>query len=179
LARRTKFTGVLGSWVSNLLGFDKNAPKWSTLFGSTVDFYNHEDIQQLVKNGYVTNPHVYSVINNIITSGLQIPWFVYVVKDRAAYKKYISHKNLGNFEEMLKIEHKAVDIFDGNNPMTRLLAKPNSQQTWEEMIATIMGMRLLTGNVYAYGIKSRLATVPGLLELIPLPSQYVKVVSDG
>ena len=179
MARRTNLTGILGNWVSNLLGFDKSAPEWTTLFGNTVDFYNHDDIQKLVKHGYVTNPHVYAVINNIITSGLQIPWFVYVIKDKAAYKKYISHKNLGNFEEMLKIEHKAVDIFDGENPMTRLLKKPNSQQTWEEMIATMMGLRLLTGNIYGYGIKSSLRTSPGLLELIPLPSQYMKVIPDG
>lgn len=162
------------------MGFDKNAPKWSSVIGDSLEQYNHEDIKELVRKGYVTNPHVYAVINNIITSALQIPWFVYQVKDRQAYKKYISNKNLGNYEEMLRIEHKAVDIFDGENAMTKLLKQPNKQQTWEEVISTLLGMRLLTGNSYAYGIASKLNTVKGFLEFIPLPSQYMKVIpTDG
>lgn len=146
------------------------------MLGGSVDLYDHTKVQDLIENGFVTNPHVYSVINNILTSGLQIPWGVYRVKDKQAFKRYISHKNLGNFDEMLKIEHKAVDVFEGENGMTRLLSKPNSQQTWEEFIATLMGMRLLTGNIYAYGIVSDLRIRKGILEFIPLPSQYMKVI---
>jgi HK97 family phage portal protein len=168
--------GFFSQLVSNILGTNRSEPVFNRWFGGAVDYYDANNIQLLVHEGYVTNPHVFSVVNNLTTSALQIPWFVYQVKDQSVFKRYIAHKNLGNWEEMLKIEHKAVDLFQGENDWTRLIKKPNSQQTWEEFIQILLAMRYLTGNSYFHPIFINLRVQQSVDELIPLPSQYMKVI---
>lgn len=176
MARIGSLRGSITQLFSNILGTNRNEPTYNAWLGGTIDFYDHHDTQLLVKEGFGTNPHVFAVVNNLITSGLQIPWFVYEVKDEKAFKKYMAHKNLGNWDEALKLEHKAVDLFDGQNDFTRLVKQPNSQQTFEEFIQTLFGLRLLTGNSYFHSLKVDLNIVKRVEELIPLPSQYVKVI---
>ena len=182
MAQRRTLRGMIPGlgWLFNILGSDKSAPEGTMggWFGGGYNAYDPLDVQKLVEHGFVTNPHVFAVVNNLITSGLQIPWFAYEVKDKTEFKRYMAHKNLGNWDEALKIEHKAVDLFRGNNNITKLLEKPNEQQTFEEFIQILFGMRLLTGNSYFNSVKVNLNVSKDITELIPLPSQYMKVLPN-
>lgn len=148
------------------------------IIGGDLQDLDLADTQKLVRKGYVTNPHVYSVLNNLLTSALQIPWQVYQVRDKNVFKTYQSLKSSGQLEKALEIEHKAVDIFDGENELTKLIANPNKYQTFEEVVNTLLAMRYLTGDSIMYGVGTGLESRPGLLEIIPLPSQYVKVMTS-
>ncbi len=170
-----------GSWISNILGRNKNTDRdgFYITLGGGVDQYNHDDIAQLIIHGYVTNPHVYSVVNNMSTALLQIPWYVYDIKDQKAFRRYMAHKMAGNIEEAMYHEHKAVDVFSGTNAATRLLEKPNEKQTWEQHISALFSTYCLTGNAYFYGLDPKLKSSPGLSEVIGLPSQNTFVIPDG
>lgn len=140
--------------------------------------YDHAKIKELVRHGFVTNPHVYSVVNNAMTSSLQVPWYVYQEKNSVQAKRFKAMKQGLNFEAVFDIEHKAVDIFTGKNAVTKLLERPNAKQTWEELFTTCMGMYMLTGNVYLYFVTHK-AFPDRVLEIIPLPSQMMKVLVEG
>jgi len=185
LAKRIRLDATFPFFHFNVLGSDSGAPTnfissaldgtYGTIFGGDVTELSNQLTEQLVRQGYVTNPHVYSVVNNLLTSALQIPWQVYEIKDPKVFKRYKSFKESGQLDKALEIEFKAVDIFQGENQLTKLLEKPNEFQTFEELINTLLGMRYLTGNSYMYGVGTGLKSMPLITELIPLPSQYMKV----
>lgn len=147
------------------------------IIGGDLQELDLADTQKLVKKGYVTNPHVYSVLNNLLTSALQIPWQVYQVRDAKIFKTYQSFKSSGQLDKALEIQHKAVDIYTGQNALTKLIEKPNPYQTFDEVVNTLLAMRYLTGDSFLYGVGSGLETRPELLQVIPLPSQYIKVLT--
>lgn len=178
MAKRTTLSGIWQSFRYNVLGWDKAAPESFTynMFGNGVTEYDITKTQELVEKGYLTNPHVFAVINELITSGMQVPWLVYEVKDQKAFKRYINFKQAGDMDAAYEYEHKAVDIFQGKNELTKLIESPNQHQTFDEFHATNFGNKLLTGESFVYGVGTGLKTMPGLLEMIPLPSQNIHLM---
>ena len=132
--------------------------------------------EKLINAGYITNPHVFSVINKILMEIINIPWGVYNVEDRGKLKRLKALKNGGDFDSVLAIDKATYTLSEGDSDLDKLLKKPNSKQTWEQMIQSMTGMYILTGDAIGYGVKSNLRVRSGLLELIPLPSQFVEVI---
>lgn len=132
-------------------------------------------VDKLIAEGYITNPHVYSVINKILKPGLSVPWYVYEEKDERAAAKYLSYKSNRNHELTLAWQDKAVDIYTQDTPAKKILKKPNSFQTFNQFIESIIGSLCLTGDAFIY----RVDTIFGLSEVMALPPQFMKINTDG
>lgn len=138
-----------------------------------------KDLKAQVRAGYIGNPHVYSVVNKMLMESANIPWYQYKIKNPIEFKRYKQLKANGEWEQALAIEKRAVEIYETNNDLQKLLVKPNKSQTFEQFIQSLLGSYILTGDAMGYGVPSSLKTRPGLLELIPLPPQYVSIVPTG
>lgn len=186
MARRTRIFGNLfQEGPFNLLGSDRDALQFTDAFGKMVGMgvtnYNHRKVRELIDAGFVENPHVYAVINNAQISSQQIPWYVYTVKDQVEFKRFKAFKDNRDWDQALAIAHKAVDLYKGPpTDLTRLLERPNGKQTFAQFFSTCLGMDMLTGNQYIYGVISPLESHNGrILELIPTPSQFMKINAHG
>lgn len=138
-------------------------------------------LNQLVYEGYVTNPYVYTVVSHILRVGYSIPWNVYQVKDEGALKEYVAAKSIRSdvgLERLTTLQVKAVDVLsDKTHWANKLLWSPNDKMIWNDLVAAWMGSRLLTGNCYLYEPTSELRSIPR--QLIPLPGQLMSMECDG
>ena len=175
------------SWASQILDWampvtiqrDADGIGYFQSLGYNINQYNSTQVNRLIEEGYVTNPHLFAVLNHILTPSLSIPWYTYIIKDKKEYRRYINAKSHGYLELADRLSHKAVDIYDKKTSLSRILDKPNEKQTFEQVHQSNLGMLLLTGNAYMYGVPSKMRSVSGLLEILPLPSQFMEIVPNG
>ena len=132
-----------------------------------------------IKQGYLFNPIVYSIVSFIAQKASGIPWYVYKVKDEKAARLYKSAGGRVDIPTRL-VRTKALEEIP-DHPMQHLFDSPNNLQGWSEFIEQVIGFKLITGNSYVH----TLAPDNGINKGIPrefwcLPSQIMKVVAgDG
>ncbi len=158
--RRTKDTDGTGYWISQNGAYS----------------YELQDLKKLVAASYCGNPHAFSVINKILLEVLNVPWYVYEVKNAEKFKEYKAHKNMGNWDQVLKIEKEALVRNQKKTDLQKLVDQPNPKQSFEQYIQACLAGYLLTGDVISYIIPSNLSSRKGILQLIPLPPQFTKVI---
>lgn len=132
-----------------------------------------------VANGYQSNGDVYSCIDLILTKLAACPLLVYSVGEgkQQQVKKYkaLAMSDIGK-AELFKAQCKSIKEVEVPG-ISKLLNKPNSQQTTTEWLKQFAGFYLLNGNSYNY-----YAGIPGSkkwAEMWVLPAPLVNIVSGG
>lgn len=141
------------------------------------------DKKLYVREGYNKNAMVYSVVNKIAKTAAQAPLQAYKVVNEKAYQKYKSLTVPGRVmtkEVMVQTvleKHKAFELLPDSHELNQLLLKPNKQQGQADFVENIVGIKLITGDAFIYGITIGRKGRPG--EMIVLPSHDVLIKPDG
>ncbi|CAB4140116.1 COG4695 Phage-related protein [uncultured Caudovirales phage] len=126
--------------------------------------------------GFATNADVYSIVSYLTLKFSTVPGGLYELKDRKAYDKYRFLIKSGNYKEAAKIQRKEMDEQEVNNPVSRLIKRPNLQQSQDSFFQQVMGFRLTGGAAPIWFNKGESQQgepiamhnlVPSLIELMP------------
>jgi HK97 family phage portal protein len=130
-----------------------------------------------VKDGYLFNPIVYSIVSFIAQKASSIPWGVYEVKNDKALALYKSmtpgipqyKKDIVKTKALVQIE---------SHPLNELFIRANVLQSWSELTEQEIGFKLITGNAYTHCIGPEGGNNAGQIkEMWSMPSQIVTIVA--
>ena len=135
-----------------------------------------------VKEGYMMNPDVYSVINLRSRAAAAIPALVLEVKDEKSARQYYrlkaSQRNgvqEGFKERKEELREKAFEEVDENDDLYKLIERPNPLQAWPEFFENLWGFLDITGNGYAHGVE---LTDRRIGEMWIMPPQLTRIKAD-
>jgi len=152
-----------------------------------------------VREGYIGNDIVYSIIN-LITNKVKVPtWGWYTIKDEKAYNAYMSRlKNMcsiaydkmeesvglerivKDYKDMMGLRNKALEAYNPQGRLAELIKYPNETQTWADMVEEGVGFKLITGDKFRWAMISEAPLSKGLpLELNNLASQCMLIKTNG
>lgn len=140
-----------------------------------VPAFNY-NLEAFIKEGYVQNPHLHSVVNKIVQPLKSIPWYTYRVRDRKALLQYKMLEKHGPeyFKEALHYKELALDMVDGT-PMDYIFTEQaNPCQTWSEYLEISELYYQCTGNDFTYA-----PVISGLnyiTELYCLPAHVIEII---
>jgi HK97 family phage portal protein len=130
-----------------------------------------------LEQGYLSNPIVYSIINQRSGKAKQVPYFIKKVKDKKAKKELdnikLSTKGILTPQQQFKslvLKNKAFEDQYLDFPMD----KPNTLQTWSDIIGLYETFMAITGNFYLYMLKGDFASNP--LQVYVLPAHLMQIV---
>lgn len=131
-----------------------------------------------ITNGYQLSSAVYSIVSLIARKASQIPMKCYEVKDEAALKAYkkidLKDASPRNFYKAYKLRTKALAEVDPDNPIQKLIDRPNRFDDTSLFYEEAAGFRLLTGNSYWYApVLDAGADKGKIVELFTMPSPFV------
>jgi HK97 family phage portal protein len=155
-----------------------------TMFGNDVVWYPADNGERFVRYGYSMNDAVYSIVSKNAEKAAQIPFFVTKVKDdqKKTLQEYkaLSAKFVGNEKEAKELHlmrKSMIDYVDYQNPLGKLLQKPNRNQSWNEFMENLFGLRELEGegNIwFNKGLDGRMT-----LEMFAIPKPHLNLVGNG
>jgi len=151
------------------------------LNNSDIIWYNNQQGEIYINQGYRSNATVYSIIRKLGDKKKIAPPLVYVEKNanqRAKYKEFKYSGNAEHHTKSLTIRSKALDLNE-NNDLYKLLANPNPNQAWTEFAEECAGFYDTCGEVFIYGVG------PGedsknygrYTQLYAMPSHLVTIVT--
>ena len=112
------------------------------------------DSRAFVRDGYIANDIVYSIVKLITDKAKLAPFHVYKVKDEVSAKRYKS---------LMKQPDKI----------------PNGEDTWADLVEQWCGFKLITGNSFIYGKLIETGNNQGKpFELFALPAQYMAIIAN-
>jgi HK97 family phage portal protein len=142
-----------------------------------IPIYMGDNVEAYVKEGYLFNPTVYSIISFIAMKAAAIPWNVYEVKNEKALKLYKSASPDIEFYKKQIVKRKALTELP-NHELNKLLISPNALQSWTELIEQTVGFKLVTGDAYLHCIGPENGNNAGKIqELWSLVSQITKIIA--
>lgn len=160
-------------------------PYRSYMWGRGATFMG-TDQETLIKDGYMANLALYSIINKIVKSVSSIPFNVYEVKGGqksiAEYNRLTKYSRYDPSKLNTKaLQHKAKEFIEvQDHEVLELLAHPNPNQSQTDFVEEALAYRLITGNRYIYGAGPKSGLNKDMKkELYILPSQIVKINVDG
>jgi HK97 family phage portal protein len=150
-----KFT-LLGSIKASRQGTDSTNEVVRQMYeraGYTLSLMPQE-IKSYINQGYIINPHVYTVINKIIRPASEVPHYIYekIADKKKEFGRYKAAFAANKFEEADFWASKSLKIVDTIPELTKLLETPNEKQSWQEWSEQGMGFHLLTGEEFIYGL---------------------------
>ena len=133
-----------------------------------------------LEKGFLTNPDVYSVINQKSTKHISIPYVVKKIEDNSAKRKYdnirLLSKNNNTALNLIRtkaLSKKAFQEEELDFPMER----PNPLQTWAEIIALYATFMASTGNFYLWMMRPEDGPNAGKpIQVYVLPSHLMRIV---
>ena len=141
----------------------------ATSYDANADVY--------LEQGYLNNPIVNAVIRQRQKKALQIPFNVKRIKEQSAKKQLdiLNQSTKWNpkpqqFIKRLELKNKAYDEEILDFPMER----PNTLQTWGDIIGLYETFMPLTGNFYLYLLKGDFSNEP--IAVYVLPSHLMEIV---
>jgi HK97 family phage portal protein len=152
------------------------------LFGLSL-VWGRWDQKDYIKEGYMKNASLYSIINRITKTASVAPFKVYRVKDE---KKFAQYKNWTGVnatkESMMNAMRIKAMVYEEDNkhPLNELINKPNPWQGGADFTTNCIGFRLLTGNRFLLLTQLDLGANAGrVVGLVNLPPDDVAVKGDG
>jgi HK97 family phage portal protein len=151
-----------------------------------VSIYPYGQDQTFIEKGYNKNAWVYSIVSKCAKKFSQVPWYHYKIKtsERKTWGEYIVLTKSMMHDakaviEAKKMRTKSVDQVIVDSPLSKLLAKPNRNQSGAEFRENLYGYKLLTGEGNIYFSRLDINRPPN--ELFVIPKQNVAMVkgSDG
>lgn len=139
--------------------------------------YFTDNVDSYVKEGYLFNPIVYSIVSFICQKCSAIPWNVYEVKNDKALSLY---KSATKYDFNAKaVRTKALSVIE-DHELSPLLVTPNPLQGWAEFFEQMVGFKLVTGNSYIQCIGPTAGNNAGLVkELWHIPTQVIHPVAGN
>jgi len=135
--------------------------------------FQPENLEEYVKEGYNTNPTVYSIINYISRNASRVPLRLYKVTDEKALKRVKAYDPFSI--EGNKIRKKALEEID-DHPLVEILEQPNPYMGQSLFIEQAVGYKLITGNTYIHGLAPDGGMDSGkFVQLYLLPSQHMEI----
>lgn len=154
-------------------------------FGLTVGgqlISNLQNTEEYVRNGYMGNAVIYSIISFSARKFGSVPVFVYEIVNDAEFKRYKAltpsglPTNKAALSEALKARKKALKVVE-KHPLVELLKRPNPTQGTSAFFENLFGFKLITGAGTAWANRGGIETGEPL-ELWCLPSQDLHIVVD-
>lgn len=137
--------------------------------------YFTDNIDSYVKEGYLYNPLVYSIVSFIAQKASSIPWGVYEVKSDKALQLYKSANRYDFSKRVIKTKA-LIEIKD--HELSQLFITPNNLQGWAEFCEQVIGFKLVTGNSYIQCMSPTSGLNKGLVrELWHIPTQIIHPVA--
>lgn len=135
-----------------------------------------------VKEGYMMNPDVYSVVNLRSRAAAAIPPLVLEVKDKKLAQEYYRLKQSqrngvqeGFKERKAELRKKAFEEVDQDNDLYKLIERPNPLQAFPEWFENLWGFLDITGNSYAHGVELNDGRIG---EMWIMPPQLTRIKAD-
>lgn len=157
-----------------------NVNQSAILRGTAV--YNNVNQRLQVRDGYLDNSDVYSIVRRIAKTAATVPIQVYKVVDKKAFKEYqrlTEQKNYSPQHQLKRhiVKAKAIQPVEDDNELQKLIDNPNPVYDKTEFLEGVYIFRLLTGNSYVYAPSLDLGVNKGKpYELWLLPSQYTQPI---
>ena len=141
------------------------------------------DAQSFVNDGYVGNDIVYSIVKLITDKARLAPFSVYKVIDERAAKKYKAlmsqPERIENWKEIEELRTKAFEHYTGDARLNELLAHPNDEDSWADIVEQWCAFKLVTGNSFVYGRLIEGGANEGKpLSINVLPAQYMAIIAN-
>ena len=158
-----------------------NQMVYQYLNNSDIVWYNNQQSQIFVEQGYRSNATIYSIIRKIGDKKKIAPPLVYKEKNTSAKHKYKEYKYSGDAQkhaQSIPMRTKALEFADQSD-LAKLLANPNPRQTWTEFAEDVAGFYDTCGEVFIYGVGPGEDSVNfgKYTELYALPSHLVEIVT--
>lgn len=138
--------------------------------------YMSDNTASYIKEGYLFNPTVYSIVSLIAQKASLVPWGVYKVKDKKALNLYKSGTSDLTVKKMMlrKSAMEEVSVPELN----RLFERPNPLQGWAEYIEQVVGYKLVTGNTFIQAIGPTSGINKGRIqELWNIPTPLIEILA--
>lgn len=172
----------LRSWLAKGLIKELKTTQGSNFYEALLKYvdnspvYMTDNVETYIKEGYLFNPFVYSIVSFIAHKASTIPFGVYEVKDEKMLQLYkTASPDLTYKKEIVKTKA-LIELKD--HELNQLFINPNSLQPWSEFIEQTVGFKLVTGNSYTHCIGPTSGPNRGALkEMWTLPSPAVTVVA--
>lgn len=170
---------------NNLLQYNNQINQLLNIqFRSQGGFTRFDTVQQIgfIRNGYDVNAFVYALVSDIASRGASVPLVCYEVIDDAALKTYrsaMSQKTLSDETLAIAKQYKAKALrqVEYDNPIQRLIDRPNADDNTDTFYETSIGFTCLCGNNYWYTPTLDMGADKGkVTELRIMPSQFVGLV---
>lgn len=177
------------SFLSKLIGkkFTQTAGEYNKIIynwiGNGSVFYNPENDDAFIRDGYQHNNTVYAIIQMITKNASCIPFNVYEVKNKskaATYKAMTS--GILTPESIVNARQIKAQGFEEvhDTDLHELLRRPNPAEGYASFMTNLIAFGKLTGNRYIYGLAPETGDNAGKFkELYVLPSQHMEVISGG
>jgi HK97 family phage portal protein len=155
-------------------------PVW---FGNDIVYYAAEPGEKFVHYGYNMNDAVYSIVSKNEEKAGQVRLYHAKVKEneKKTLQEYkaLTKNFVGNSDEAKEIQlmrKSMLETYDVKSPLSRLLEKPNRNQTQSEWITELFGRRELQGegNIWfnrGMGQKT--------LEMFAIPKPQLSIIGNG
>lgn len=173
---------MMSSYVQQWI--DQKGPVWTPV----MPIYPKVDQKASVQKGYCSNADVFSIISRKAQMAAGIPFYVYKVKGADGKKWLREYKALTSGDmltpaalakaQICKI--KSLQEVEDNNPVNKLLQRPNKTDSQSEFLEKCYGFLDITGNTYIWKETLEMGANQGKpVGLYTLPSQFMTVVPDG
>jgi len=137
------------------------------------------DLKKYIDDGYNINGDVFSIVNQMSSKFVSIPFYIKKIEDEESNKKYNRLLKATNynptFTQKIKtnqLELKALSKEDYPMPFER----PNPNQTWEEFFKLTYSFLKMTGNFYWYKLMPENGINAGEpQQLYCLPAHLMKI----
>jgi HK97 family phage portal protein len=140
--------------------------------------------QTYIQQGYQKNAWVYSIVSKCAKKFSQVPWYHYKIKtqERKTWAEYQQLTKDRLFDtkaiiEARKMRTKSVDQVVVDSPLSKLLNKPNRNQSGAQFRENLYGYKLLTGegNIWF----SRIEESARPTEMFIIPKQNLALIKGG
>lgn len=185
------------TWLAKALGVTQtqNLPvlynRNSAFLGMNngVSIYPYGNDRTYIELGYNKNAWVYAIVSKCAKKFGQVPWYHYKIKtsERKTWAEYITltkdHLDRKGIIEAKKMRTKSVEQVIVDSPLSKLLAKPNRNQSGAAFREQLYGYKLLTGEGNIWMSRPMLDNVPDMnqrpKEMFIIPKQNLALVKGG
>lgn len=159
----------------------------------------YSDRQKMyLREGYLSNDIIYSIINLILNKVKISGWGWYKVVNEKSYGEYtLLQKRMSttdyaleykddavkmlrkDYQKMMMLRKESIQPVTPDNRLADLIKYPNPDQSWQDMIEEGCGFKLISGNKFRSAIISRVpvSSSKGLpLEINNLPTQHMVIL---
>lgn len=146
-----------------------------------VSIYPYGKDNTYIQKGYQKNAWVYSIVSKCAKKFSQVPWYHYKIKttERKTWAEYIAltKDRLTDPKAIIeakKMRIKSVDQQIVDSALSKLLNKPNRNQSGAQFREQLYGFKLLTGEGNIWLTKTEKGAKPS--ELLIIPKQNLALV---